>query len=60
MLSSFSIFELAPEINWIALLNPDAYPHKEWLEEMVHTIHEYPHFAFLGSKLICEQEPHLL
>ncbi|HAT1977304.1 TPA: glycosyltransferase family 2 protein [Legionella pneumophila] len=51
---------LSPEINWIALLNPDAYPHKEWLEEMVHTIHEYPQFAFLGSKLICEQEPHLL
>ncbi|HAU1639478.1 TPA: glycosyltransferase family 2 protein [Legionella pneumophila] len=51
---------LSPEINWIALLNPDAYPHKEWLEEMVNTIREYPQFAFLGSKLICEQEPHLL
>ncbi|HAT8327022.1 TPA: glycosyltransferase [Legionella pneumophila] len=51
---------LSPEINWIALLNPDAYPHKEWLEEMVNTIRKYPQFAFLGSKLICEQEPHLL
>ncbi|WP_035888204.1 glycosyltransferase family 2 protein [Legionella norrlandica] len=51
---------LSPEINWIALLNPDAYPHKDWLKEMVNAIREYPQFAFLGCKLICEQEPHLL
>ncbi|KTD47625.1 glycosyltransferase family 2 protein [Legionella quateirensis] len=51
---------LDPEVNWIALLNPDAYPYKEWLAEMVTTIEECPQYAFLGSKLICEREPHLL
>ncbi|CAM3002799.1 glycosyltransferase family 2 protein [Legionella worsleiensis] len=51
---------LDPEINWIALLNPDAYPYKEWLAEMVTVIHTHPQYAFLGSKLICEKEPHLL
>jgi GT2 family glycosyltransferase len=51
---------LDPEVNWIALLNPDAYPYKEWLAEMVKTIIDYPQYAFLGSKLICEREPHLL
>lgn len=51
---------LNPEINWIALLNPDAYPDKAWLEEMVVVIKSFPHSAFLGSKLICEKEPHLL
>ncbi|ASQ46413.1 glycosyltransferase family 2 protein [Legionella clemsonensis] len=51
---------LAPQINWIALLNPDAYPHADWLLEIVKTIHRYPEYAFMGSKLICEKEPHLL
>lgn len=51
---------LDPEVNWIALLNPDAYPYKEWLSEMVKTIKDHPQYAFLGSKLICEKEPHLL
>lgn len=51
---------LDPEVNWIALLNPDAYPHKEWLLEMTNTIHCHPQYAFLASQLICEKEPHLL
>ncbi|WED41897.1 glycosyltransferase family 2 protein [Legionella cardiaca] len=51
---------LDPQINWIALLNPDAYPHEDWLMEIVKVIESCPHYAFMGSKLICEKEPHLL
>lgn len=55
-----AIKELSAEINWIALLNPDAYPTANWLEEMVSAIVNYPEYVFFGSKLICENEPHLL
>lgn len=51
---------LNPKVNWIALLNPDAYPHKDWLLEMVSAIKTHPQYAFMGSKLICENEPYLL
>lgn len=55
-----AITYLNDQINWIALLNPDAYPDTAWLSIMVQAIKEYPAYAFLGSKLICELEPHLL
>lgn len=55
-----AIEHLEPQINWIALLNPDAYPHEDWLTEMVNAIKAHPQYAFMGSKLICEKEPHLL
>lgn len=51
---------LSPEVNWIALLNPDAYPEKNWLSEMVNHIQNAPEYGFWGSKLICETEPNLL
>lgn len=55
-----AIEHLEPSINWIALLNPDAYPDEDWLSEMIVAINNYPQYAFMGSKLICEKEPHLL
>lgn len=55
-----AIQQLNKEINWIALLNPDAYPEPNWLEEMVNAIVSYPQYTFFGSKLVCETEPKLL
>jgi GT2 family glycosyltransferase len=55
-----AIESLHPEINWVALLNPDAYPHKDWLLEMVKAIQKHPEYTFMGSKLICERNPKLL
>ncbi len=55
-----AIEALCPEINWVALLNPDAYPHKDWLLEMVKAIQQNPEYTFMGSKLICAGEPALL
>ena len=55
-----AIAALEPSINWIALLNPDAYPNEDWLSVMVNAIVKYPQYTFWGSKLICEKEPSLL
>lgn len=51
---------LSPEINWVALLNPDAYPDENWLMELATVARQSPEYAFMGSQLICEREPHLL
>lgn len=55
-----AVESLQSAVNWIALLNPDAYPHQDWLLEMVRAIKQYPKYSFWGSQLICDQEPHLL
>lgn len=55
-----AIENLDPAINWIALLNPDAYPEIDWLEKMIAAIQTNPQYAFFGCKLICANEPHLL
>ncbi|MBL7480010.1 glycosyltransferase family 2 protein [Legionella bononiensis] len=55
-----AIESLNSKVNWIALVNPDAYPHEDWLLEMVRAIEQNPQYSFWGSQLICEQEPHLL
>ena len=31
---------------WIALLNPDAFPDPEWLEQLHNAIQQYPQFSF--------------
>lgn len=55
-----AIRELSAHINWIALLNPDAYADENWLLEMEKAIHDHPDYAFFGSKLLCADEPSLL
>lgn len=58
--NNFAIQNLDKSVNWIALLNPDAYPDQNWLAEMVKIIRSHPSYTFLGSKLLCETEPNLL
>lgn len=48
---------LNADITWLALLNPDAYPTNEWLSVMENAIKDYPHYSFLGSKLIWDEHP---
>ncbi len=49
--------ELAPECEWIALLNPDAVPEPEWLDEMARAIEHYPDVAMFGSLLVDMADP---
>lgn len=41
-----------PECNWIALLNPDAFPAPDWLQNLVAAIEQYPACAMFGSRLV--------
>ena len=45
---------------WLALLNPDAFPEKNWLEMMMRAIGNYPQFSMFGSTQICANQPDLI
>ena len=45
---------------WIALLNPDAFPEPQWLEALLAAISNYPDFDVFGSKLVNAADPALL
>lgn len=42
--------------DFIALLNPDAYPKTDWLEKLVLAAHNYPDYGFFGSMQLQEDE----
>ena len=45
---------------WLALLNPDAFPEKDWLTQLMNATQNYPDFSFFGSTQICADNPALL
>ena len=42
---------------WVALLNPDAFPRPDWLSKLLAAAREYPAFKFFGSKLVDAGDP---
>ena len=48
------------ESEWIALLNPDAYPEPRWLEALLSAVQENPGFDVFGSKLVTAVDPSVL
>lgn len=50
----------ARDSEWIALLNPDAFPEPMWLEGLLKAATKYPEYDFFGSKLIRYYEPAVL
>lgn len=48
------------ESEWIALLNPDAFPDARWLEELLAAAEKHPNYDLFGSKLLTATEPRLL
>ncbi|KQZ29849.1 glycosyltransferase family 2 protein [Caulobacter sp. Root1472] len=45
---------------WLALLNPDAYPRADWLENMVSAADRYPHIHSFTSRQLMAENPSLL
>jgi GT2 family glycosyltransferase len=43
--------------DWIALLNPDAFPEPTWLERLLSSASEHPEFSFFGSLLLRAEDP---
>lgn len=45
---------------WIVLLNADAYPEPDWLEQLLKTAKQNPDYNFFSSRQIQYNSPHLL
>lgn len=44
---------------WLALLNPDAYAHPDWIEKLEDATRRYPDIAMFGSTQYCAESPDL-
>jgi GT2 family glycosyltransferase len=51
---------LAPEVAWIALLNPDAFPEADWLEKLLAAAEAHPEYSFFGSRQVMAADSDLL
>jgi GT2 family glycosyltransferase len=49
--------ERADDCEWIALLNPDAFPEPGWLEALTAAARREPRFAFLASRQVSADDP---
>ncbi len=45
---------------WVALLNPDAFPHKDWLQNLVQAAERSPHYASFGSRMFSDTDQSML
>ncbi len=45
---------------WVAFLNPDAYPHADWVEKLMQATEVYPRIRFFGSTQYLADQPGFL
>lgn len=50
----------AGDARWIALLNPDAFAHPDWLERLLAAARAHPQFSFFGCRMRLADNPQLL
>ena len=58
--NNLAINAAAAGSEWIALLNPDAFPEPRWLEECLLSVQLNPQFDIFGSKLLNAADPTVL
>lgn len=42
---------------WLALLNPDAFPRADWLERFIATAAQHPNYNFFGCRMLDANDP---
>lgn len=52
--------ELVPECEWIALLNPDAFPEAQWIESLCKGIVQYPEADTFACYMLSAQQPDVI
>ena len=51
------LLKIAGHSEWIVLLNPDAFPDPDWLEQLADAANKNPDFSFFSSRLIMTECP---
>lgn len=46
--------------DWIALLNPDAFPEPEWIAHLLIAAQQHPRYSFFGSEMVSAADPNRL
>ena len=47
---------LLDDMEWVVLLNPDAYAEQDWLEKFLHGADTHPDFQFFGCRMLATAE----
>jgi GT2 family glycosyltransferase len=45
---------------WVALLNPDAFPEPDWLEQLMRAATEYSNYSFFACRILSAQDPAII
>ena len=60
MANNIAVRSAAAGSEWIALLNPDAFPEPEWLERLMKAAEASPEYSFFGSRTLMANATDLL
>jgi GT2 family glycosyltransferase len=52
--------QAADDCEWVALLNPDAFPLRDWLEALARAAERHREYSFFGSRLVSAEAPGVL
>ena len=52
--------KMYPDYDWIAMVNPDAWPEETWLQTMLQGLADWPHTDMLSCRLVNAQNSDLL
>ncbi len=52
--------DLAADCEWVALLNPDAFPERDWIEMFLRRAREFPDVDVFASRMLVAQDPRLV
>ncbi|CAA9890797.1 Glycosyltransferase [Candidatus Methylobacter favarea] len=52
--------KLLDESDWVGLLNPDAFPDPDWLEQLINAVKNYPGYTMFASRQLMEGNSKLL
>ncbi len=55
--NNLAVSRTSADVEWIALLNPDAFPGPRWLEALISAVQAHPDFDIFGSRLLSATAP---
>lgn len=51
---------ISGDCNWLALLNPDAFPEPDWLASLTDAVRMHPEYKFFASRLMNANQPTII
>ncbi|NJA04835.1 glycosyltransferase family 2 protein [Methylomonas sp. UP202] len=58
--NNLAINIISPDSEWIALLNPDAFPNPDWLERLLAAADSYPEVSVFASLQMCDDNAEVI